>query len=67
MKKGSESRKIIEHIHDTYYLINLVDNDFPKESCLWEILEMMFDNESEKNNHCSGDDKFEDNHCNGEK
>jgi len=27
---------------DTYYLVNLVDNDYPKESCLWQLLEAMF-------------------------
>ncbi len=26
----SPSRHLIEHIADTYYLVNLVDNDFPK-------------------------------------
>ena len=40
--EGSQSRSIISHISDTYCLVNLVDNDFPKESCLWEVLEAMF-------------------------
>uniref|UniRef100_T1J9I4 methylenetetrahydrofolate reductase (NADPH) n=1 Tax=Strigamia maritima TaxID=126957 RepID=T1J9I4_STRMM len=39
----SQSRRIINHIHDTYCLVNLVDNDYPKESCLWNILEEMFE------------------------
>lgn len=38
---GSKSREIIQNIHDTYYLVNLVDNQFPKESCLWEIVDKM--------------------------
>ncbi|RUS69245.1 hypothetical protein EGW08_022995, partial [Elysia chlorotica] len=37
----SESYKVIKNIHDGYYLVNLVDNDFPKESVLWDILEEM--------------------------
>jgi len=34
----SLSRKIIDDISDTYYLVNLVDNDFPKGNCLWDVL-----------------------------
>lgn len=30
---------MIDTIHDTYYLVNLVDNDFMQESCLWEVAE----------------------------
>ena len=40
-EKGSESHDIISHIHDTYYLINLVDNDFPQPSCLFEVVGKM--------------------------
>lgn len=40
--EGSQSRDIISLITNSYYLINLVDNDFPKESCLWDLLEAMF-------------------------
>jgi len=36
------SRKIIEGIAESYYLVNLVDNDFPKGNCLWEVVEDMF-------------------------
>lgn len=39
--EGSQSRKIVEDIHDNYVLIYLVDNDFPKETVLWEILDKM--------------------------
>ncbi|KAJ8319772.1 hypothetical protein KUTeg_001359 [Tegillarca granosa] len=41
--EGSNSRQILDKIHDTYYLVNLVDNEFPKESCLWEIVEKMLE------------------------
>ncbi|XP_064610960.1 methylenetetrahydrofolate reductase (NADPH)-like [Liolophura sinensis] len=37
----SPSQAVIDYIHDNYYLVNLVDNDFPKETCLWEIVEKM--------------------------
>ena len=40
-KEGSQSRQIINHIHDTYYLVNLVDNDFVKGNILFEIIEKM--------------------------
>lgn len=30
---------IVQYIHDNYYLVNLVDNDFPLDSCLWQVLE----------------------------
>lgn len=40
--ENSRSRGIIANIVDSYYLVNLVDNDYPKESCLWEVLEAMF-------------------------
>lgn len=38
---GSKSHKVIEAIHDNYYLVNLVDNEFPKETCLWELVDKM--------------------------
>jgi methylenetetrahydrofolate reductase (NADPH) len=38
----SESRKIVDGISESYYLVNLVDNDFPKGNCLWEVMEDMF-------------------------
>lgn len=33
---------IIQYIHDNYFLVNLVDNDFPLDSCLWQVIEDMF-------------------------
>uniref|UniRef100_A0A4W3HD41 Methylenetetrahydrofolate reductase (NADPH) n=1 Tax=Callorhinchus milii TaxID=7868 RepID=A0A4W3HD41_CALMI len=38
----SPSRQIIQNIHDNYYLVNLVDNDFPLKNCLWQVIEDMF-------------------------
>lgn len=32
------SYKLLKGIHDSYYLVNLVDNDFPKDTCLWDLL-----------------------------
>ena len=37
----SESRRIITTITDTYLLVNLVDNDFPRGNCLFEVIEDM--------------------------
>lgn len=39
----SPSRMIIKYIHDNYFLVNLVDNDFPLESCLWRLINDMFE------------------------
>lgn len=39
----SPSRMIIKYIHDNYFLVNLVDNDFPLESCLWRVIDDMFE------------------------
>ncbi|XP_076325548.1 methylenetetrahydrofolate reductase (NADPH) isoform X2 [Tachypleus tridentatus] len=41
--ENSPSRQLLYSISQDYYLVNLVDNDFPKETCLWEILEVMFE------------------------
>lgn len=38
---SSKSREVIESITNTYYLVNIVDNDFPKETCLFELLGKM--------------------------
>ena len=40
--EGSSSRDLLTRISESYYLVNLVDNDFPKESSLWEVLTAMF-------------------------
>lgn len=40
-EKDSPSHAVIDKICKNYYLVNLVDNDFPKESVLWTILDEM--------------------------
>uniref|UniRef100_A0A8D2B330 Methylenetetrahydrofolate reductase n=1 Tax=Sciurus vulgaris TaxID=55149 RepID=A0A8D2B330_SCIVU len=39
----SPSRMIIQHIHDNYFLVNLVDNEFPLDNCLWQVMEDTFE------------------------
>lgn len=39
----SPSRMIIQYIHDNYFLVNLVDNDFPLDNCLWQVVEDTFE------------------------
>lgn len=39
--EGSKSRKLIDAIHDNYCLVNLVDNDFPLDSCLFAVVDRM--------------------------
>jgi len=39
----SHSYSLIERISNTYYLVNLVDNDYPQESCLWSLLDSMLE------------------------
>ena len=34
---------IIKYIHNNYFLVTLVDNDFPLENCLWQVIEDMFE------------------------
>lgn len=42
-EEESPSRMIIKYIHDNYFLVNLVDNDFPLENCLWQVIDDMFE------------------------
>lgn len=45
----SVSHKVIEHIMHNYYLVNLVDNNFPEKSCLWEVCrEMLAEEEKQR-------------------
>ncbi|KAG1655790.1 Methylenetetrahydrofolate reductase [Nymphon striatum] len=39
----SPSRKLIKHVTESYYLVNLVDNNYPEDSCLWNVLDAMFE------------------------
>lgn len=38
---GSKSKEILETISKTYLLVNLVDNDFQKENCLFSLIDDM--------------------------
>lgn len=42
-EEGTKSRQIINDIANNYYLINLVDNDYPEESCLFEVIDQMLE------------------------
>eukprot|EP00057_Strongylocentrotus_purpuratus_P008764 XP_011663238.1 PREDICTED: methylenetetrahydrofolate reductase [Strongylocentrotus purpuratus] len=42
-KEGSPSWHVIQFIHDTYFLVNLVDNDYVKGNVLFEIIERMLE------------------------
>jgi len=37
-EENSQSQHVIQRIIDNYCLVNLVDNDFPKDTCLFEII-----------------------------
>lgn len=43
-----ESHSVLGSICNTYYLVNLVDNDYPNETCLWSMLEQVI-----VSNHCT--------------
>lgn len=38
----NHSYKLLKHISDTYSLVNIVDNDFQKSNCLFELLDKVF-------------------------
>ncbi|CAF1900997.1 unnamed protein product [Rotaria magnacalcarata] len=40
---GSPSYSIIDEVSNTYFLVNLVDNDYPQGSCLWKVLDAMLE------------------------
>ncbi|XP_006145377.1 methylenetetrahydrofolate reductase isoform X5 [Tupaia chinensis] len=42
-EEESPSRMIIQYIHDNYFLVNLVDNEFPQDNCLWQVVEDTFE------------------------
>lgn len=35
---------------NNYYLVNLVDNDYPKECCLWKLLDDVFQLRAQQDN-----------------
>ena len=41
--EASESRRIITEIQNTYYLVNLVDNDFVKGNKLFSMIDEAFE------------------------
>lgn len=47
--ENSKSREILNAISDNYFLVNLVDNEFPKNCCLWKVLQDMLDMKKEIN------------------
>ena len=40
-EKDSTSYRVIEEIANNYFLVNLVDNEFPNENVLWKVLDDM--------------------------
>ncbi|XP_020951003.1 methylenetetrahydrofolate reductase isoform X4 [Sus scrofa] len=42
-EEESPSRMLIQYIHDNYFLVNLVDNEFPLDNCLWQVVEDTFE------------------------
>jgi methylenetetrahydrofolate reductase (NADPH) len=38
---NSQSRQILENVANSYLLVNLVDNDYVKENCIFELLDEM--------------------------
>ncbi|XP_075801788.1 methylenetetrahydrofolate reductase (NADPH) isoform X1 [Microtus pennsylvanicus] len=42
-EEESPSRMIIQYIHDNYFLVNLVDNEFLLDNCLWQVVEDTFE------------------------
>lgn len=44
----SASRAILKDITENYCLVNLVDNDYPRETVLWEVLEETLSRQKEQ-------------------
>jgi len=43
--KNSSTRTLIEHVADTYYLTNIVHNDFQDENGIWRLFDLEVDGE----------------------
>ena len=56
----SRSRQVINYIMDNYCLVNLVDNDFPKESTLFGIVHRMLKLRQERHGTLYGNIEFKD-------
>ena len=48
----SQSYQVIQRIIDNYCLVNLVDNDFPKDTCLFEIIHKTIQLRQHSSNGC---------------
>lgn len=46
--EDSSSFNVIKGISENYYLVNLVDNEFVKDNCLWDVIEAMFRQKSDR-------------------
>ncbi|KAJ1360055.1 putative methylenetetrahydrofolate reductase [Parelaphostrongylus tenuis] len=51
--KDSDSRKVLQKIHDEFFLLNVVDNDFQKPVIIYEMLEKMLRRTNERNSSSS--------------
>ena len=40
---NSTSKQLLQNISNSYLLVNIVDNEFQKENCIWSILNKMLD------------------------
>lgn len=52
-ESGSKSREVLESISKSYVLVNLVDNDFQRENCLFKLIDDMIEKKNEKENSTS--------------
>ncbi len=43
--KYSSSRALLEYVADTYYLTNIVHNDFQDENGIWRLFDLEVDGE----------------------
>ncbi|RWR99753.1 methylenetetrahydrofolate reductase-like protein, partial [Dinothrombium tinctorium] len=41
--EDSQSRNVLDDVVNNYFLVNLVDNQYPKPCCLWDILDEVFE------------------------
>jgi len=46
--ENSSSQLLLFDISQDYFLVNLVDNDFPKPNSIWEVLEKMLTRRKER-------------------
>ncbi|RWS24532.1 hypothetical protein B4U80_09776 [Leptotrombidium deliense] len=51
--EGTKSKQLINFVVENYFLVNLVDNNYPKECCLWKILDEVHSNVTANNDFMS--------------